>query len=83
MNRVTLYSKPGCHLCDVAKQVIQAVQQRRKFSLEVRNIENDSADLDRFRNDIPVIAVNGHEIARHRLSDARLEWGLDTYDESE
>jgi glutaredoxin len=83
MNRVTLYSKPGCHLCDRVKEVIEQVRQRRAFELEVRNIETDAADFERYRNDIPVVTVNGNEIARHRLSDVRLEWGLDTYGQSE
>lgn len=83
MNRVTLYTKPGCHLCDLVKGVIDVVRRKRAFELEIRNIQDDADDLERYRNDIPVICVNGHEIARHRLSEVRLEWGLDTYGQSE
>jgi hypothetical protein len=72
MNRVTLYSKPSCHLCDVAKAVIARVAQVHALELEVRNIEADPADFERYQYDIPVIAVNGREIARHRLSEAVL-----------
>jgi glutaredoxin len=77
MPRVTLYSKPECHLCDVVKEVISRVRARREFELEIRNILTDPADYERYKNDIPVVMVDGVEIARYRLSEQRLEWGLD------
>jgi hypothetical protein len=72
MNRVTLYSKPKCHLCDVAKAVIAKVAQTHEFDFEIKNIGSDPADFERYQYDIPVIAVNGKEIARHRLSEPTL-----------
>jgi hypothetical protein len=77
MPRVTLYSKPECHLCDVVKEVISRVRARREFELEIRNILTDPADYERYKNDIPVVMVDGVEIARYRLSEQRLEWALD------
>ena len=76
MPRVTLYSKPQCHLCDVVKDVIARVRTRREFDLEIRNILDDPADHQLYKNDIPVVLVDGVEIARHRLSEQRLEWAL-------
>lgn len=83
MNRVTLYTKPGCHLCDDVRRVIVQVQKSRPFELESRNIEEDPGEFEKYKYDIPVVAVNGQEIARHRLSEVRLVWGLDTYGQSE
>ena len=77
MTRVTLYSKPDCHLCDVVKDVISTVHKRREFELEVRNILDNPADFERFKTEIPVIFVNDQEIARYRLSEARLDFALD------
>jgi glutaredoxin len=77
MTRVTLYSKPDCHLCDVVKDVIATVRKRREFSLEIRNILDDPRDLERFKTEIPVVFVNDREIARYRLSAQRLDFALD------
>jgi hypothetical protein len=77
MQRVTLYSKPECHLCHVVKEVISRVRARREFELEIRNILTDPTDYERYKNDIPVVMVDGVEIARYRLSEQRLEWALD------
>jgi glutaredoxin len=76
MKLVTLYSKPDCHLCDVVKQVISDVARRRRFRLEVRNILDDPQDHDRFKDAIPVVMVDGQEIARYRLRGHDLEAAL-------
>jgi glutaredoxin len=77
MIRVTLYSKPGCHLCEVVEQTISFVRTRRPFDFEKRNIADDPADFQRYQYEIPVICVNGTEIARHQLTAAALERALD------
>ncbi len=55
--QVTLYSKPGCHLCDQLKADLAWLQREIGFTLEERNIESDPADYARFRYLIPVLAV--------------------------
>jgi glutaredoxin len=76
MIRVTLYSKPGCHLCEIVEQVISFVKTRRPFNFEKKNIEDDPADFERYQHEIPVICVNGREIGRHALTAEALERAL-------
>jgi glutaredoxin len=76
MKLVTLYSKPDCHLCDLVKQVIVDVARRRRFRWEVRNILHDPADLEKYKTAIPVVLVDGQEIARYRLTGHDLEAAL-------
>jgi glutaredoxin len=68
VNRVTLYTKPQCSLCDEAMDVIEEARGRAAFELELRNILDVPQDYDRYKHDIPVILLNGREIARHRLT---------------
>jgi hypothetical protein len=75
-HRVTLFTKPGCHLCEAVEQVIGRVRKKTPFELEVRNILDDARDLEQFQHDIPVVHVDGQEIARHRMSAAQLEAAL-------
>jgi glutaredoxin len=72
MKTVTLYTKPGCHLCEAVHQTINSVRLTHPFHLVLRNIEDDPSDLQAYQRDIPVIAVDGVEIARHRLDPKRL-----------
>ncbi len=66
--QVIIYSRPGCHLCDEAKQVISTSGVAEEYTLEEINIESDPALLRRYRYDIPVIMINGVEAFRHRVT---------------
>ena len=65
---VIIYSRPGCHLCDEAKQTIEAAGCQNEYTLEEINIESDPELLRHYRYDIPVITINGVEAFRHRLT---------------
>jgi len=58
---VTLYGRPGCHLCDDARAVLERVRATHPFRLEEVDIESDDALFKRFLERIPVIAVDGEE----------------------
>ena len=64
--QLILYTKPGCHLCDEMKQEIQQAGCAELYSLDEVNIETDS-DLARYRDEIPVLLIDGVEAFRHRL----------------
>jgi hypothetical protein len=57
--RVTLYSKPGCSLCDELKSDLLEFQATMGFELHERNIEDDADDFQRYRYLIPVLDVEG------------------------
>lgn len=65
--QVIVYSRPGCHLCDEAKEVIAGAGCDDEFVLEEINIETDRELLTRYRYDIPVVLINGNEAFRHRV----------------
>ncbi len=59
---VTVYVRPGCHLCDDALAVIERLRASREFSLQVVDIEEDHALHGRYLERIPVIALDGEEL---------------------
>ena len=77
MPKVTLYTKPGCHLCDDVLEVIELVRSRRSFNLLIRNILDDVEDYAKYKHAIPVVMVNGQEIGRYRLTESELASALD------
>ena len=77
MHRITLYTKPGCHLCEAVEQTIAAVARKRPLELVARNILDDPGDLEKYRYEIPVVLVDGVEVARYRLTAGELEAALD------
>ena len=66
--QVIIYSRPGCHLCDEAKQSIEDAGCQNEYTLEEINIEGDPDLLNRYQFDIPVVTINGVEAFRHRLT---------------
>jgi glutaredoxin len=68
--QVTLYSKPGCHLCEEMKAEISKANCAGLYELQEINIESDAELFARYRNDIPVLAINGVEVFKYRLASA-------------
>lgn len=76
--RVTLYTRPGCHLCDDARAVVARVCDDLGESYEEVDITADpDGDLeDRFGEEIPVTYVDGRQHDFWRVDEARLRDAL-------
>lgn len=70
--RVLIYTKPGCHLCDDMLDVLHAVLRGTGVAVTERNIALDLDDYERYKHDIPVLHIDGREVARHRITHATL-----------
>jgi len=67
-----LVGKPGCHLCEVMREVVSPVAAELGLALAERDVRSDP-ELDAlYRNDIPVLLLGGREVARHRVTAADL-----------
>ncbi|HET9531206.1 MAG TPA: glutaredoxin family protein [Blastocatellia bacterium] len=64
---VTLYTRPGCHLCDEAKSAIRSISPGEVFTLEEINIDSDPALVEKYGYDIPVVLINGIKVFKHRV----------------
>ena len=71
--QIDIYSRPGCHLCDEAKEVVERVRLRFPFLLRVINIETDP-ELERaYGEQIPVVFINGNKAFKYRVDEVELE----------
>ncbi len=70
---VEIYSRPGCHLCDDAKVVVERIRQRHPFTLAIINIETDPALETAYGTEIPVITINGNKAFKYRVDEAEFE----------
>ncbi|HEX8071011.1 MAG TPA: glutaredoxin family protein [Pyrinomonadaceae bacterium] len=68
--QVTLYTRPGCHLCDEAKREILAAGCAEGYNLAEVNIDADPDLAARYGWDIPVVRINGVVAFKHRLTAA-------------
>jgi glutaredoxin len=71
--RVVLYSRPGCCLCDDAREILQRVRARTAFELREFDIETDAAVHRAYLERIPVVTIDGVEAFEFFVDEAELE----------
>ncbi|HWL76742.1 glutaredoxin family protein [Microbacterium sp.] len=79
MTTLTLISKPDCHLCDVAREVVETVVADLpddSVVVEERSILDDPALYEQWWEKIPVVLVDGELHAHWRVSPDRLRAAL-------
>lgn len=74
MIALTIYSKPGCHLCDDMKATVDRVVRSSALPITVEEIDvSTDADLEaRYGLEIPVLLIDGKKVAKYRVTDAEL-----------
>lgn len=76
MRKVTLITKPGCHLCDAAREIVARVTEEEGGEWEEVNML-DSEELTRaYAEQIPVTLVNGRQHDYWRVDPERLRTAL-------
>lgn len=68
MREVTLYTKSDCSLCDKAKEIILSVRREVPFSYREVDITSDPATYEEYREQIPVIFVDGRKAFKFRVT---------------
>ncbi len=64
---VTLYTRPGCHLCEEAKEQIGPLLRSAGARLSEVNIDADPALRPLYDYDVPVILLGARKVAKHRV----------------
>jgi len=75
--RLTLLSKPGCHLCDDARKIVLEVAGERGLAIEERNILDDEQLLAEYAEEIPVLLIDDRVHQIWRIDPERLGRALD------
>jgi len=72
VKQLTLYTRVGCHLCDVMKAQIERIGATHAFALEVVDVDEDPALQRLYDHEVPVLMVDGTKIAKYRLDEPML-----------
>ena len=72
-NLVTVYTRKGCHLCDVAIQTLEALAPELQFDIEKRFIEGDPILEEKYGEQVPVIHINGQHHDFYRVDPERFK----------
>lgn len=71
--KLQLYTKPRCTLCEAARAMIDDAARRHVFELEVLDITRSPTLYERFRYDVPVVAIDGEVVLTLRFTAEQLE----------
>ena len=74
--RVTLIGKPGCHLCDVARTVVELVCAEEDQDFGELDITTDPFLASEYADAVPVVLVDDVEVGRYRVSPAAIRGAL-------
>ena len=69
---LTLYGRPGCHLCDEARAQLLPLAEELSFTLEERDIESDDALLKQYLERIPVAFLGDEHLFDFFVDEAEL-----------
>lgn len=74
---LVLLSKPGCHLCEELREVVERVAPDLGVALEERDVRADPEVSRRYALEIPVLLLGEQEVLRHRATEAELRARLE------
>lgn len=74
--QLTIYSRPGCHLCDEMKHVVATVAGRFEVAVTEINIDTDPELEAKYGWEIPVLLIEGVKVAKYRISEDALTRAL-------
>ena len=66
---LTVYTKPGCHLCEEAVRTLTRLQAQTPFRLEEISIESDPALFAEYGEQIPVVLLNGKFLSEYAVDE--------------
>ena len=71
MIALTIYSRPGCHLCDDMKAIVERVARSSTLvpTIEIIDISSDPELAALYGLEIPVLLVNGKKAAKYRVTE--------------
>ena len=66
---VIVYSRRGCHLCEIVKEQLAKLERRGGFRWREIDVEADSSLKRQFRDEVPVVFIDGRKAFKYRLDE--------------
>jgi glutaredoxin len=72
MHEVIVYSRKGCHLCDVVKQTLRRAQSDSCFAWREVDIDADPELQQKFNDQVPVVFIDGRKAFKYHMDERQL-----------
>jgi glutaredoxin len=67
MHDVVVYSRTGCHLCDIVKQTLVQLQGEADFQWREVDIDLDPHLKEKYNDEVPVVFIDGRKAFKYRM----------------
>jgi glutaredoxin len=78
-NLVTIYSRHGCHLCEVAETTVRELQSELGFNIDIKYVDNNPELEKLYGHEVPVIHIDGEHHDFFRVDPERLKSSLEKH----
>lgn len=66
---VVLYSRKGCHLCEIVKESLSKLSRQARFQWREIDVNSDNELRRRFSDEVPVVFINGRKAFKYRMDE--------------
>jgi glutaredoxin len=67
MHDVVVYSREGCHLCEVLKETLKRLEGEADFQWREVDIDGDAELRARYNDEVPVVFIDGRKAFKYRM----------------
>jgi glutaredoxin len=78
-NLVTIYSRHGCHLCEVAERTLADLKDELNFEIEVKYIDGSNELEKLYGHEVPVIHIDGEHHDFYKVDPIRFKSSLEKH----
>lgn len=69
LREVVLYTRKGCHLCEVVKETLTKLHRRGGFQWREVDVDSDEQLRRRFTDEVPVVFIDGRKAFKYRVNE--------------
>jgi len=78
-NLVTIYSRHGCHLCEVAEATLAELKEELNFEIETKYIDGSNELEKLYEHEVPVIHIDGEHHDFYKVDPDRFKSSLEKH----
>ena len=67
--QVVVYSRKGCHLCEIVKETLGKLERRGGFTWQEIDVDSDEQLRRQFTDEVPVVFIDGHKAFKYRMDE--------------
>ena len=67
--QVIVYSRKGCHLCEIVKETLGKLERRGGFTWREIDVDSDDQLRRQYNDEVPVVFIDGHKAFKYRMDE--------------